>query len=148
MVNWLFTQIEMGKFEENQVIPRMAIVSTRQIQSTVGVDFRDKQKTHFYLYGLGVMIGDRAGKITVHHTGGVDGFTSSVIIVPEEKLGIVILTKYENDFYQSLSDEILDSYLMLPYSGYSYKSLQDAKKKDIRTERKFRLNKNTYFRKE
>jgi CubicO group peptidase (beta-lactamase class C family) len=129
MVNWLVAQIDSGKFEENQVIPRMAIESTRQPQSIMGVDFRNNQNTHFYLYGLGVMVGDRAGKVTVHHTGGVDGFTSSVIIVPEEKLGIVILTNTDqNSFFVDLSDEILDSYLMLPYSGYSYKSLQRTKK--------------------
>ncbi|MCI0751906.1 MAG: serine hydrolase [Flammeovirgaceae bacterium] len=128
MVNWVQTQIDLGKFEGNQVIPQRAITSTREPHSILGLDQRDKQNTHFYLYGLGMDLKDRVGKIVVSHTGGVDGFLSSVMIVSEEKLGIVILTNTDqNNFFQDLTNEIRDAYLNLPYTGFTYRSLQRSK---------------------
>lgn len=124
MVNWVTAQLDVGKFEGTQVIPQEAIAATRMPHSIMGMDPRDKRDTHFYLYGLGLGINDRAGKIVVSHTGGVDGFLSSVMIVPEEKLGIVVLTNTDqNSFFQDLTNEIRDAYLNLPYRGYTYQSL-------------------------
>ncbi len=132
MTNWLLLQVEKGKFENQQVIPSEAIMATRTPQSIMGLDYRDKQNTHFYLYGLGFDLSDRAGRIVVAHTGGVDGFVSSVMIVPEEKLGIVILTNTDqNNFYQDLTREIRDAYLSLPYIGFSKRSLQRTKANEL-----------------
>jgi CubicO group peptidase (beta-lactamase class C family) len=132
MTNWLLLQLDKGKFENQQVIPLQAIMATRTPQSMMGLDHRDKQNTHFYLYGLGFDLSDRAGKVVVAHTGGVDGFVSSVMLVPEEKLGIVILTNTDqNSFYQDLTREIRDAYLNLPYIGFSKRSLQRSKANEL-----------------
>lgn len=132
MVNWVMTQIDMGKFEGNQIIPAEAIAATRVPHTIVGMDPGEKRNTHFYLYGLGLDINDRAGKIVVSHTGGVDGFLSSVMIVPEEKLGIVILTNTDqNSFFQDITKEIRDSYLNLPYRGYTYQSLKNNRQQKL-----------------
>jgi len=65
----------------------------------------------------------------VAHTGGVNGFVTSVCMVPEEKLGIVVLTNTDaNNFYEALRNEIEDAYLGLPYRNYSkvYLGFQQA----------------------
>ena len=50
----------------------------------------------------------------VGHTGGVAGFVSRVMLVPEENLGIVILTNAEQGgAFESILCHILDSYLGL-----------------------------------
>ncbi|MEO5975935.1 MAG: serine hydrolase [Chryseolinea sp.] len=132
MVNWLKVQIDFGMFEGQQVIPKEAIVQTRMPQSIRGLDQRDKQYTHFRLYGLGTALSDRDGKLIVGHTGGVDGFLSSVMIVPEDKLGIVVLTNTDqNGLFQNLTNEIRDAYLNLPYVGYSNNELQASKKEHL-----------------
>ncbi len=128
MTHWLFAQLDKGKYSGNQVIPAEAITTTRTPQSIMGLDQRDKVSTHFYLYGLGMILNDRAGKLVVSHTGGVDGFVSSVTLVPEEKLGIVILTNTDqNNFFQDLTSEVRDAFLNLPYTGYSKRSLHQVK---------------------
>jgi hypothetical protein len=77
-------------------------------------------KGHFALYGLGVELQEYAGREIVSHTGGVNGFVSSVTMIPEEKLGIVILTNTDqNELYEALKWEIVDAYLGLPYRNYS-----------------------------
>lgn len=128
MVNWVMAQLDAGKFDNKQVISEAAIAETRIPQSIQGFDPADKRNTHFYLYGLGMGINDRAGKVIVSHTGGVDGFLSSVMLIPEEKLGIVILTNTdENSLFQDLTREIRDAYLNLPYVGYIDRTLKGRK---------------------
>ena len=48
--------------------------------------------THFRAYGLGWSLSDYQGRKIVGHGGGYDGMYSQVLMVPEEGLGIVILT--------------------------------------------------------
>ncbi len=129
MAIWLLAQLNDGKIDGIQVIPEKAIQTIRMPYSIMGIDPRFKQETHFYLYGLGLVINDRNGKLVYSHTGGVNGFLSSVMFIPEEKIGIVVLTDTDqNNFFQNLTDEIRDAFLGLPYQDYSDKSLDVFKK--------------------
>ena len=65
MINWVITQAAMGEFEGKQVIPKGAVSATRQPQSILNVDHRNNQNTHFYVYALGAMVNDKAGKVVV-----------------------------------------------------------------------------------
>ena len=47
---------------------------------------------HFRGYGLGWELYDLHGRKVVAHSGGYDGMISRQVLVPEEKLGIIILT--------------------------------------------------------
>lgn len=49
-------------------------------------------RTHFRFYGLGWRLADVHGYQEVSHTGGVAGFRSMVVMVPELELGVVVLT--------------------------------------------------------
>jgi len=125
MVKWLKALINLGYVDGKQVIPRRVLYGIRRPYSILGMNLRNKVKTHFYLYGLGLGINDRDGKLFFSHTGGVDGYLSSVMFVPEEKLGIVILTNQDQqDFYQNLTDEIRDAFLGLPFQDFSSKGLK------------------------
>jgi hypothetical protein len=56
----------------------------------------------------------------VSHTGGVNGFVTSVTLIPEEKLGVIVLTNTDqNALYEAIKYEIIDAYLKLPYRNYS-----------------------------
>ncbi|MCG8332616.1 MAG: serine hydrolase [Chitinophagales bacterium] len=124
MANWMLVNLNDGQLNGQQLISAKAINRIRQPYSIMGIDPRDAQDTHFYLYGLGLMINDKDGKLVYSHTGDVNGFLSATLFVPEENLGIVILTNTDkNNFYQSLADELLDAFLGLPYQNYSQQSL-------------------------
>jgi len=128
MTNWLLAQINSGKINDDQVLSAKSVQTIRRPSSILGIDSRDSQDTHFYLYGMGLMINDRDGKLVYSHGGAVDGFLSQVMFVPEEKLGIVVLTNTDkNNFYDDLTYEIRDAFLSLPYKGYSYTSLKNFK---------------------
>ncbi|WP_405208023.1 serine hydrolase [Aquimarina sp. LLG6339-5] len=132
MTNWLFAQLNNGKINGEQILSAKSIREIRRSSSLLGVDPRDNQETHFYLYGMGLAINDRNGKLVYSHTGGVDGFLSSVLFIPEEKLGIVVLTNTDqNNFYQNLNDQIRDSFLGLPFKNYSKNALQQFKQNEL-----------------
>lgn len=119
MAHWIIAQLDSGKFNGEYVIPFSVIQKTRQ---PLSIDRRARHpfnKTHFSLYGMGWALQDYEGRELIMHTGGVNGFVTSVTLVPEERLGIVILTNTDqNPLFQSLKWEILDAFLGLPYRNY------------------------------
>ncbi|HKK73992.1 MAG TPA: serine hydrolase [Saprospiraceae bacterium] len=48
--------------------------------------------THFSAYGLGWGLRDYHGRMMVRHTGGYDGMITAVTLIPDENLGVVVLT--------------------------------------------------------
>ena len=122
---WVQMLLANGKVDGKEIIPASAIEQTRTPQSILGNGGHPFNKAHFALYGLGWFLEEYSGRKIVAHTGGVNGFVTSVALVPEEKLGIVVLTNTDaNNFYESLRYEILDAYLGLPYRNYSGLQLQ------------------------
>jgi CubicO group peptidase (beta-lactamase class C family) len=118
--HWLLCQLNNGKYDGKQVIPTAVIQKTRYPQSIVGRKRTPYNVSHYELYALGWELSDYAGKEIISHTGGANGFVTSVTLLPEEKLGIVVLTNTDqNAFYEALKWEIIDAYLNLPYRNYS-----------------------------
>ncbi len=69
-------------------------------------------KPNFFSYGLGLQLRDYKGRKVALHGGALLGFYSRVVMVPEEKLGIAILTNAESGgSMTSLQYRILDHYL-------------------------------------
>lgn len=88
---------------------------------------------HFHGYGLGWFLEDYKGRKLVGHPGGVGGFVSRVMLVPEENLGVVILTNAAEGYaFESILYHILDEYLGGPTEDYiaSFKAMVDKKRED------------------
>jgi len=118
--HWVMMQLNNGSYNTKQVVPAAAIGETWKPQSILGNGGHRFNKAHFSLYGLGWFLQEYSGRKIVAHTGGVNGFVTSVTLVPEEKLGIIVLTNTDaNNFFESLKNEIMDAYLGLPYRNYS-----------------------------
>lgn len=119
MSHWIIAQLDSGKYNNQNVIPFSAIQKTRQLLSIERRIKHPYNTTHYSLYGMGWAFQDYEGREIVMHTGGVNGFVTSVTLIPEEKLGIVVLTNTDqNAFFQSLKWNIIDAYLGLPYRNY------------------------------
>jgi CubicO group peptidase (beta-lactamase class C family) len=133
MSKWVMALLNDGKVGARQVIPLAAIQATRQPQDIVGGVTHPNGETGYQLYGLGWFLEAYHDRQIVMHTGGVNGYVSSVTLVPKERLGIIILTNTDqNEFYDALKWDIVDAYLKLPFTNYSdkylayFKSQQDA----------------------
>ena len=142
--HWVMMQLDNGKYNNTQVVPASAINQTRQPSSILGNGSHVFNKGHFSLYGLGWMLEEYDGREIVSHTGGVNGFVTSVTLIPEEKLGIVVLTNTDaNLFYEALKWDILDAYLNLPYRNYSKTYLGFQKANNQRDEVKMKAMRDT-----
>jgi CubicO group peptidase (beta-lactamase class C family) len=128
MSKWVLTLLNDGKVGARQVIPAAAIRATREPQDIVGPVRHLNGETGYQLYGLGWFIQDYAGHHLVMHDGGVSGYLTSVTLVPQDHLGIIVLTNTDqNDFYNALRWEIMDAYFKMPYRDYSDLALKSFK---------------------
>jgi CubicO group peptidase (beta-lactamase class C family) len=135
MSKWVLALLNNGKVGDNTVIPPAALSQTRLPHSIMGNGGHMFNKAHFALYGLGWFLESYSGRRIVSHTGGVNGFVTSVALVPEEKLGIIVLTNTDaNNFYEALRYELMDAYLGLPYRNYSQVYLDFTTRQDKATE--------------
>jgi CubicO group peptidase (beta-lactamase class C family) len=117
---WVIANLDSGRYAGVQVIPWQAIKKARTPQSIIRPARHPFNRAFYSLYGLGWDLMDYEGREIVSHTGGIDGFVTSVTLVPSENLGVVVLTNTDmNGFYQALKWEIIDAYLGLPYRNYS-----------------------------
>ncbi|MCB0548315.1 MAG: serine hydrolase [Phaeodactylibacter sp.] len=120
MSHWLMAQLSDGKYKEQEVIPADVIRRARRPESIVGRAGHPFNRRHFELYAMGWQLEDYEGREIVSHTGGIHGFVTSVTLLPEENLGIVVLTNTDqNYFFEALKWDIVDAFLELPYRGYS-----------------------------
>lgn len=72
-------------------------------------------KANFSAYALGWGLRDYRGYKLVSHTGGLSGMVSQVMLVPDLKLGVVVLTNRDAaGAFSSITLTILDEYMKAP----------------------------------
>ena len=122
---WLMFQLDSGKINNQSVIPWQVLQKTRDGNILTGTRKSPYYPTHFRAYGLGEYMTDYNGRQVYWHTGGAFGFVTNVCFIPEEKLGISILTNNDNqNFFEALRYQIMDAYLGVPYVDRSKFLLQ------------------------
>lgn len=142
--HWLIMQLDNGKYNGKEIVTSSAISQTRLPHSILGNGGTLFNKGHFSLYGLGWFLREYNGRKIVEHSGGVNGFVTSVALVPEENLGIVVLTNTDaNNFYDALKAEIMDAYLGLPYRNYSNVYLAGYNSNELEREKQLKAKRDT-----
>lgn len=76
-------------------------------------------KANFSAYGLGFGLTEYRGRKIVSHTGGLPGFVSRVALVPDLKLGVIVLTNQESGAaFQAITYQVLDHYFNAPQTDW------------------------------
>lgn len=144
MSKWVMMLLGNGKLDGKEIIPRTALAQTWLPHSILGNGGVMFNRGHFSLYGLGWFLEEYEGRKIISHTGGVNGFVTSVTLLPEEKLGIVVLTNTDaNGFFEALKMEIRDAYLGLPYRNYHKVAMGMQKSSEERQEKEWNTKKDT-----
>ncbi|MGV3528679.1 MAG: serine hydrolase [Flavisolibacter sp.] len=127
--HWLLMQLDSGRYNGTRVLPWAALQKTRDVNIITGSRKSPTLPMHFRGYGLGLFAADYNGRQVYWHTGGAGGMVSNVCFVPEENLGIAVLTNNDNQsFFELLRYQILDAYLDVPYTNRSETSLPGFQK--------------------
>jgi CubicO group peptidase (beta-lactamase class C family) len=120
LTKWLLLQLDSGRYDGKRILPWEVLQRTRDINILTGSRKSTVYPTHFRGYGLGVYSTDYNGRQVYWHTGGAFGHVTNVCFIPEEKLGITILTNNDNqNFFEALRYQLLDAYLGVGYTDRS-----------------------------
>jgi DNA invertase Pin-like site-specific DNA recombinase len=114
MSRWVIMQMNDGKYGDGlkkRLFSQAVHDEMWTPQTIIPVTGSSVYNTHFGAYGLGWFLIDAAGYKEVFHTGGDTGMSSNVVMMPELRLGIIVLANEDNGIGVSVADQILDSYL-------------------------------------
>jgi CubicO group peptidase (beta-lactamase class C family) len=114
MAKWLLMNLNNGLWKSDTLLNP----ATQQWLWTPHNNFvvTEKSKkampgTLFRGYGLGWNINDYFGNRVISHGGGYDGMYSQVVLVPEQQLGIVILTNTMKSIANPLKNYIINAFI-------------------------------------
>ena len=128
---WIQLQLGGGVFEGRRIVPQAIVETTRtpQFILPIGEQWRRlSPTTHFSAYGLGWFLRDYHGRLVVSHGGGMDGMYSYTGFLPEEDLGVVVLTNRDDHEAESaLFFTVVDAMLGLPRQDWSALLLADSR---------------------
>lgn len=112
MSKWAIMQMNSGKYGDDlkkNLFTEAAHKEMWSPQTILGGG--STYNTHFTTYGLGWFLSDVNGYLQVSHTGGLGGIVTQVTLLPELKLGIIVLTNQESGAaFTAITNTIKDSY--------------------------------------
>jgi len=117
MAKWVMVQLDSGRVADGSRL--FSPAETRQLWREVTPEPISEPppdlphlRANFYGYALGLETRDYRGKQLLTHTGGLPGYVSRVAMLPELRLGVVVLTNQESGLaFNALTYRILDHYL-------------------------------------
>ena len=121
LCKWVICQLDNGKYGKEPIRQLFSERAQKEMWSPqTNMPVRtDKYNSHFSAYGLGWALTDIKGTKQVSHTGGMEGMVTQVVLLPELKLGMIVLTNQEvGAAFTSITNTIKDSYLGLPYEDW------------------------------
>jgi CubicO group peptidase (beta-lactamase class C family) len=130
MARWIMLQLGRGTLEGKTYFSKEASRTMWTVHTPLPVSKESEERyptTHFRGYGLGWSLMDYQGRKIVSHGGGYDGMFSRVAMVPEENLGMVILTNSMTSLPAALSYRILDMFLATAERDWSAEFLERSK---------------------
>lgn len=117
MARWMIMQLDSGRLADGRrlISPR----TTRELWSLVTPmpigrvpPALAPTQASFLGYALGFQVNDYRGRKLVSHRGGLPGYVSKVALIPDEKLGVAVLTNQESSAaFAAISYRVLDHYL-------------------------------------
>lgn len=131
LANWLKIQLARGKTEDGGRLfseaasAEMWNPQTIEPIGPVPPGF-EATRPMFKAYALGWEVAEYGGAKIISHSGGVFGFITMVVLIPEKNVGFAItLNAEEGAVRRGLTYELLDHYLGRPYVDWAarYKSL-------------------------
>ncbi len=115
MAKSLRFQLAGGKIAGKALVGPRAFEETRTPQLALRRGGGPNRDGYFAAYGMGWFLQDYRGRFVVHHGGNIDGMSAMVAFMPDEQVGVVVLTNmHGSPLVQALAYDVFDRYLGLP----------------------------------
>ena len=121
MMLWMGAQMKAYHAEDNGIFPSAVIDQTMKPHNPLS-------RHGFSSAGLGWFLYARGGKTIVTHGGGYDGMYSRLILIPEMRTGIVVLSNSMTGLPSALARHIQDLYLELDTEGWLDRAIENETK--------------------
>jgi len=124
MAKWLIVHLDSGRLADGSRLfaPRV----TRELWSPVTpmpigrpAPGLEPLATDYRGYALAFVVQEYRGHKLVTHTGSLPGYVSRVAMIPDQRLGVAVLTNQEaGEAFESITYDILDRYLRAPENDW------------------------------
>ncbi len=139
MVRWMQLQLGKGELDGKRLVSARALTETHSLQTILPnrpaplPEFAPLS-SHYVAYGLGWDLRDFRGHRMISHTGGLDGMTCMLGLLPDDGIGVLVLTNTETVAWRALVLETFDRLLEQPFHDWSAALLkqQDKGKADVK----------------
>jgi hypothetical protein len=112
LLRWIQLLLQKGVFNDSIVFTESQYYKMVSPETVLNAGRAEKiDGRHFASYGLGWFLYDYQGMKVIHHGGGLPGFHSKVVIVPEDSLGYVILANELGGLVGAIEHKILDYFI-------------------------------------
>lgn len=132
MTQYVQMYLNKGRHDEKQVLSESNVAQMTMPQMVTPSALRWPELGHVS-YGLGLDIGSYRGHKMVSHGGAIDGFTAAIGFLPQDNLGVVVLTNLESDrnsLPTILAYNVYDRLLGLDELPWNQRFLEDQRKSD------------------
>lgn len=131
MAQWVRLQLGGGVYETKRLLSSGAMKEMHTPQTVIRIEGQNERlypEAHFLTYGMGWFLSDYRGRKVVEHGGAIDGMRALVAMMPEEKVGMVVLTNLHGTVLpQALMYRVFDSYLGGTQRDWSAEMLKSIK---------------------
>lgn len=111
MSKWITAMINGGKYGDNLDKKLFSAAVAKELWTPQTL-INNGNPASFSSYGLGWFLSSVNGTFQATHTGGLSGIVTQVTILPELKLGIIVLTNQQSGAaFNSITNSIKDGYL-------------------------------------
>jgi len=99
MTKWLMLHLNKGKVNGKQIISEKTLSELHSPQIPCQLVPWNFDEIQFSSYGLGWFVESYRGRKHVNHGGNIDGFSAYISFLPQENLGIIILSNLKSPFW-------------------------------------------------
>jgi CubicO group peptidase (beta-lactamase class C family) len=119
MARWMIAQMDSGRVGNTRLWKQSTTRQQWSVVTPLPTGPAPKElapfTANFQGYGLGFFLRDYRGEKLVTHTGGLPGYVSLLMMLPNQKVGVVVLTNQESGAaFQAIGLHVLDYYLNAP----------------------------------
>jgi CubicO group peptidase (beta-lactamase class C family) len=130
MSKWMILNMNHGVKDQDTLFSTYSRNNMWNLHNSFGVNQvkRNATGSQYAGYGLGWFLGDYYGNFRVRHGGGYDGMISTVQMLPDENLGVVVLTNGVKAPTNAIAYYILDRFLNRDKKDWSKEMLESYDK--------------------
>ncbi len=112
MTRWLLLNLNGGVYNGRTIVSHQQMANLKTPHMVAPASLHVKEQP-LCTYGLGWFIEPYRGACMIHHDGAIDGFSATVALMPDQAVGIVILTNSDTGSYfkEALRNYIADRFL-------------------------------------